>query len=218
MSENCPSADVLRAFAVGDIADEKFEKVATHVSECAPCEAELAALDGYSDPLMSELKQLPDPKLTTAVPIEVMEAARTAVRGPQACSKGDVDPGQAYANRLTDGPVQLGRFELRSELGNGSFGYVFRARDLELDRDVAVKIGRAGSLASEEEIRAFLREARAAAQLSHPRIVAIHDSGRTEDGVFFIVSEFVEGETLAARLVRGAFEPREAAEVGRGTG
>jgi hypothetical protein len=107
----------------------------------------------------------------------------------------------------------LGRFELQSELGDGAFGYVFRAHDLELDRDVAVKIARAGGLADDDEIHRFLNEARAAAQLSHPGIVAIHDSGQTDDGVCFLVSEYIEGETLEQRLARQSYEPRQAAEL-----
>lgn len=214
--KSCPPTNVLKTFAVGDLDGEKLEQIANHITNCRSCERALAALDEYTDGLLSELKQLPGSKEPT-IPERVLQAATAAASsgwtGKRTASSVDFDPGRAYAGRLADGPVRLGRFELRNELGNGSFGCVFRARDLELDRDVAVKISRAGSLAGEEDVHAFLREARAAAQLSHPGIVAIHDSGQTDDGVCFLVSEFIEGETLEARLTRENFEPQQAAQL-----
>ena len=217
MSDTCPEIDVLRAFAIGDLAGTKLDQVAAHVIECNSCEHAVAEFDRYSDELLTELKRLQNqgPLRKPSVPQEVLQAARAATDSSRGSMSSPVplDPGGAYARRLTDGPVRLGRFELRSELGDGSFGYVFRARDLELDRDVAVKIGRAGTLAGDEQVGAFLREARAAAQLSHPRIVSIHDSGQTDDGVCFLVSEYVEGETLERRLQHETYAPRQAAEL-----
>src|SRR5205085_12683100 len=102
-----------------------------------------------------------------------------------------------------EGPRRLGKFELLEELGAGSFGHVFRARDTELDRTVAIKVLRAGRLAGPGEIDRFLRAARSAAQLKHPGIVALYDSGQAEDGTCYLVEEFVPGTTLAARLAEG---------------
>ncbi len=99
--------------------------------------------------------------------------------------------------------MRLDRFELRSELGVGSFGYVFQAWDPRLQRVVALKVQRAGSLASQEEVERFLREARSAAQLKHPSIVSMYETGRTEDNVWFLVCEYVDGDTLEARLKDG---------------
>src|SRR5262245_24857227 len=111
------------------------------------------------------------------------------------------------------GDCRLGKFELQAELGAGSFGYVFRARDTELDRIVALKIQRAGSLADEEEASRFLREARSVAQLKHPGIVSLHEIGQTDEGVCFLVTEFIEGQTLEEKLKSGPIPPREAAEL-----
>jgi len=98
-------------------------------------------------------------------------------------------------------------------LGAGSFGHVFRARDTELGRTVAIKMLRTGSLAGREEIDRLAREARSAAQLQHPGLVALYETGQTEDGLFYLVEEFVPGETLAARMKQQPLELREAAEL-----
>src|SRR5215218_8109870 len=90
---------------------------------------------------------------------------------------------------------KLGKFELQDTLGQGAFGTVFKARDPELDRTVAIKVPRAGNLAGPQELDRFLREARSVAQLRHPSIVSIHEVGQSE-GVPFLVSDFVQGVTL----------------------
>jgi serine/threonine protein kinase len=102
---------------------------------------------------------------------------------------------------------------LLERLGAGSFGYVFRAQDAELGRIVAIKIPRAGSLASREDAARFMREARSAAQLEHSGIVSLHEAGQTDDGTFFLVEEFVPGITLASRLGQGPLPFRQAAEL-----
>jgi Protein kinase domain len=107
---------------------------------------------------------------------------------------------------------KLGRFELLDLLGNGAFGSVYKARDPELDRTVAIKIPRAGNLAGPEELDRFLREARSAAQLCHPSIVTVHEVGTT-DGVAYLVSELVQGVTLSELLTARRPSFREAAEM-----
>ena len=105
----------------------------------------------------------------------------------------------------------LGHFDLLEQVGVGSFGSVWKARDKELDRTVAVKIPRKGQL-DPDETEQFLREARAVARLRHPNIVSVHEVGRERDTVF-IVSDFIEGVTLADRLTARRFSVREAAEL-----
>jgi hypothetical protein len=148
-------------------------------------------------------------------PEELMSVARRVVALPAngAPSGISIDPGRHYARQLAAGNCRLGRFALEAELGAGSFGYVFRARDTELDRTVAVKIQRAGSLASTEEVSRFLREARSVAQLKHPGIISVHEIGQTEDGVCFLVTEFIEGQTLEERRKSNRLEPRCATEL-----
>jgi serine/threonine protein kinase len=108
-------------------------------------------------------------------------------------------------------PRKLGRYELLEAVGSGAFGKVYRARDTELDRTVAVKVPRAGSLDGKDLDR-FLREARSAAQLRHPSIVTVHEVSQ-HDGTPYLVSDFVQGVTLADLLTarRPAF--RESAQL-----
>jgi tetratricopeptide (TPR) repeat protein len=103
------------------------------------------------------------------------------------------------------------QFELIERLGSGGFGTVWRARDTKLERDVALKLPRKGQLTPAETDR-FLREARAAAQLSHSHIVAVHEVGLAED-IPYIVSDLVRGESLADQLKRHRYPPREAAAL-----
>src|SRR5262245_36900657 len=92
---------------------------------------------------------------------------------------------------------KLGRFELLNVVGSGAFGTVYKARDGDLDRPVAVKVPRRSNVGENAADRdRFIREARSIAQLRHPAIVAIHEVG-TQDDIPYLVSDFVEGVTLA---------------------
>ncbi|MEK7830822.1 MAG: serine/threonine-protein kinase, partial [Acidobacteriota bacterium] len=107
----------------------------------------------------------------------------------------------------------LGHYRISSLLGAGGMGEVYKARDLRLDRDVAVKILPEHLATDAEALRRFEREAKAVAALSHPNILSIFDFG-TEDGLSYAVMELLEGETLRGRLQRGAMGWREAVNVG----
>src|SRR5215210_8878078 len=98
--------------------------------------------------------------------------------------------------------LRLAQYEIVSPLGSGGMGDVYRARDLRLARDVAIKV-MAAHIASDPEMRQrFETEARAVAALSHPSILSIYELAIVE-GVPFAVTELLFGETLRERLVRG---------------
>jgi serine/threonine-protein kinase len=108
-----------------------------------------------------------------------------------------------------------GEYSLQREIGSGGMGIVYLARDVQLDRDVAIKVlpMHLARLSSARE--RFVQEARTAAGLSHPHIVPIHRVGEADGFVFFVMS-YIEGETLGERLrSRGPLPPAEAARVMR---
>ncbi|MBC8872757.1 MAG: protein kinase [Planctomycetes bacterium] len=105
----------------------------------------------------------------------------------------------------------VGHFKLIDQVGTGAFGSVWKASDTELDRHVAVKIPRKGQL-DPAETEQFLREARAAAQLTHPNIVGVHEVGRDGDTVY-IISDFIEGVTLADWLTAQEPASRRSVEL-----
>ena len=110
--------------------------------------------------------------------------------------------------------TRFGVYELLGPLGSGGMGEVYRARDTRLNRTVAIKVLRSATLDRLDARPRFQREARAIASLNHPHICTLHDVGH-ERGVDFIVMEYVEGETLAARLPRGGFPLREVIQFAR---
>src|ERR1700693_3072329 len=108
----------------------------------------------------------------------------------------------------------LGKFQMLERVGVGGFGAVWRARDTELDRIVALKVPHAGLLASANDLERFQREARAAAQLRHPGIVTVHEV-QTLDGTPTIVSDFVDGVPLKDLMESRRLTFRETATLGK---
>jgi serine/threonine protein kinase len=98
--------------------------------------------------------------------------------------------------------VRLGPYEVLSAIGAGGMGEVYRAHDPRLGRDVAIKVLPAGFSADPDRLRRFEHEARAAAALNHPNIVVVYDVN-TQEGVPYVVSELLEGETLKERIRHG---------------
>jgi tetratricopeptide (TPR) repeat protein len=118
-----------------------------------------------------------------------------------------VEPGETIAPGS-----EVGRFQLVREIGRGGFGVVYEARDRELGRAVAFKAIRAGKGSPALREERLLREAEAAARLSHPNLVTLHDVGHGPAGPFLVL-ELLQGRTLADRLDQGPIPLAEALEV-----
>ncbi|MBC7856066.1 MAG: protein kinase, partial [Pirellulaceae bacterium] len=127
----------------------------------------------------------------------VPDAPADFITCPSCGSQLDPNSGETVTYRPETRRV-VGRFELLDHVGRGHFGNVWRARDTQLKRIVAVKIPRTADL-SEADRQLFLREAQTAAKLRHPNIVTVHEVGYDEDAVF-IVSDFIEGVPLSEQL------------------
>src|SRR2546430_12706052 len=105
--------------------------------------------------------------------------------------------------------TKLGRYEIRSQIGEGGMGEVYRARDEKLNRDVAIKVLPATFSQDAERLRRFEQEAQATSALNHPNILAVYDIG-THEGAPYVVQELLEGETLREALSGGKLSPRKA--------
>ncbi len=130
------------------------------------------------------------PKALAMGAVAELGCGRSAARRPM--TKSSISPG-----------TRLGPYGVQSLLGEGGMGQVYRARDSRLNRTVAIKVLSSPAAASPELKERFEREARAVGSLNHPHICTLHDLGQ-QDGVDYLVMEYLEGETLAARLRRGA--------------
>jgi serine/threonine protein kinase len=199
----CPDQAELARFVLGNLSRTTFDGVADHVQHCTACQTAIQNLDALEDPLVSGLRPAAAEEDSGAdtVPQSLIAAAHAAIGA------------QSAFTIATDGTRRLGKFELLEDLGSGSFGHVFRARDVELDRIVAIKVLRSGALASDEDVDRLLREARSAAQLKHPGIVSLFDVGQTSDGAYYLVEEFIEGTTLATQLAARRFDFSRSAEL-----
>jgi serine/threonine protein kinase/formylglycine-generating enzyme required for sulfatase activity len=117
-------------------------------------------------------------------------------------------------NPAGDAPRQhIGRCRIEKLLGEGSFGRVYLARDDQLDRWVAIKVPHRRRIARAEDVEAYLAEARVLASLDHPHIVPVYDVGRTEDGLCFVISKFIEGRDLALRMKEARIDATGATEL-----
>jgi eukaryotic-like serine/threonine-protein kinase len=193
----CLSEEELRAYHLGDLGDAELDAATAHLEGCPECEAGIARLDGTTDSLLGNLR-----------------AHRPAVDG-----RGTVPLPSTAAEAVTSNPRPRARthsppgYEILDVLGRGGMGVVYRARQVRLNRVVALKMVLAGPHATPEERTRFQFEAELIGQLTHPNIVQIHEAGQ-HDGQPFFALELVAGGTLGERLARGGpLPPREAAAL-----
>lgn len=144
-------------------------------------------------------------------PIELVADASLNDIHCHSCGSSFSLAGGEQSTKQAETLKQIGQFQLVDRLGLGAFGTVWKARDTNLDRTVAIKVPRKGQL-DPEELEKFFREARSAAQLRHPNIVPVHEVGRDGDTVF-IVSDFIRGVTLAEMIDDTRLTFRETAEM-----
>ncbi|HUT34950.1 MAG TPA: protein kinase, partial [Planctomycetota bacterium] len=190
---------LLSQHLLAELTSQQRAAVAAHMEACPACR-ERWGLDQQSQALHDAAKPLrPNASVKEAVMARLDDAEKptpppNAKEGPQE-------------------PKRLGGFELLGRLGKGGMGTVLKARQVSMDRLVALKILPQKLAKDEKFVQRFLREARSAAKLRHPNIVQAHDVGFV-DGYYFFAMEFVDGETLADLIRReGPLEPNRALDV-----
>src|SRR3984893_59533 len=107
----------------------------------------------------------------------------------------------------------LGHYRIIEQVSAGGMGVVYRAHDEQLERDVALKVLPSGTLSNDASRRQFRKEALALAKLSHPNIETVYEFD-TQDGMDFLVLEYVPGKTLADRLADGALSEKDVITLG----
>ncbi len=197
----CLNEKELHAYHLGDLGGTALDDAADHLDHCAHCEAAIARFDCLTDALLGNLRaHLPAPCAHETISFEKAED-RAETRDPL--------PETRKHSRIGSPPG----YEVLGVLGRGGMGVVYRARQVRLNRVVALKMVLAGPDATPEERSRFQFEAELIGQLTHPNIVQIHEAGQHEGQPFFAL-ELVAGGTLAERLARGGpLPPREAAEL-----
>ncbi len=214
----CPTTERLRELLAGRLDDEEREGIVAHLDRCETCPQLLDRICDDDESrswrtLLSGAGPAAEPDIDGDFLRKLREGIRLNDRG-----SNDGPASIRFSEPFTlAAPLgMLGRYEIQKELGAGSAGIVFLARDTDLDRLVAIKVLRPELALSRSGRSRFEREARAAVKVRHDHVVAIHDVGIAGDFPLpYIVMEYVEGETLAERIERmGRFAPVEAAQLG----
>ena len=117
------------------------------------------------------------------------------------------------AEQTGEMPVAFGRYQVTSRLGEGGFGVVYQGHDPDLRRAVAIKVPRRDRVSSPDDAEQYLAEARLLAKLNHPGIVPVYDFGRSDDGLCYVVSQYMPGGDLTTLIAHKRLSPQESAEL-----
>ncbi len=206
---DCPSLDQILACLLGTLDNDETAGIREHSRNCSTCGDLLETLVSgcFEEDLCRILQNCPPTDdYRKEIELQRLEA--------WAAQLGDEEV-RARSAEYSTGPWRIGRYAMESPIGEGGFGCVWRAFDTELQRPVAIKVAHVYRLISETAKQRFLNEAQTVARLEHPGLVPIFDAGQTNDGVPYIVSKLIAGESLAVRLqsTRQPFTSEEAANL-----
>jgi len=201
---DCPTEERLQALLSRSLTAPEEEALEEHLAGCVGCEERLRQLT--SDSAAERWRRLQ---------VESCSAGRETPVAGQVKGTGPWTSGREGAGEdMPDVPERIGRFAVSQLLGEGSFGRVYRAYDEQLEREVAIKVAKAERLNEPQQVERFLREARAAGRLKHPHIVRVFEAGH--DGTsYYIASECISGQTLAAALAAGRLDFSRTAQIMR---
>ena len=182
-----PTAEILQAYGLGRLDDASAEAVYKHLEDCPDCRRQVAEMS--PDSFLGRLReaQAVSPPETGVVDDPTLGAPTQGASPMVSDDTHDVDPDNSTEPSLQPGSLirYFGDYELQRVLGEGGMGIVYKARQLSLNRAVALKMIRAARFPSADEVHRFQNEAEAVARLDHPNIVPIFEVGRFEDQHYF---------------------------------
>ncbi|HEX7836337.1 MAG TPA: protein kinase, partial [Kofleriaceae bacterium] len=202
--DDCPDENALVGFLEGVLPDPERARIEAHCAGCERCREALAHAAHDSATAAARSSDGAPRSLNREIECEIVCEIESVVQGVV----GDASSAEGLVGK------RIGRFEVVAVQGRGQFGVVYRARDTQLGRMVAVKVMRRAGRKDRRILEAlFQTEAAAAARLQHPNIVTLHDHGEFE-GAPYLILELLEGETLRSRLAREArLSPLEALAI-----
>ncbi len=204
-----PTPETLQAYSLGMLDDASAEVVSKHLEDCPDCRRPVTEITaaGAAGPS------------TSPTGITADDVGPDSSSSPAMSSTGQIDATSEALNGSDEVSLRpgtrvgyFGDYELLKVLGEGGMGIVYKARQLSLNRLVALKMIKASRFPSSDEVRRFQNEAEAVARLDHPNIVPIFEVGRYEDQHYFSM-KLIAGESLDKRLKDYTGNPRRAAAL-----
>lgn len=203
-NSNCPSDRDVAPESLADllILIEEVRQIEPHLMAETDCEK----IDRLDNPLLGQAAEtLPDATDTARALGDDTPCQNTNLEDLNSMARGKHIEGElAFSSPASK--FQLGRFEIQELIGKGGFGLVYAAHDPQLDRRVAIKIPKPEALLSRTLRKRFMREGRAAACLSHPNIVAVHEVGQ-QGPICYMATELIKGSNLAEWSQSQDFDP-----------
>ena len=199
---HCPGRDQLERLLAAPCGDGANEELEQHVESCPACQQALESMTGAAD-WGPGLEGWPAPAGGPS-PQPDSFLRRLQQAPPKTC---------IAAPRPEDAqlPERIGRYRILGLLGTGGHGRIYHAHDDILKRSVAIKVPNPARITRLKDVEAYLAEARILAKLDHPNIAPAYDVGRTDDGLCYVVSKYIEGSDLAVRIQQGRPSSAESA-------